>query len=182
MKTLLLMRHGKSSWNDGKLDDHERPLKTSGRKDSQCIAKTLLANELIPDKIFCSSALRAKETAEILRETLDYQGAIIFSDDLYMAEPQDFIKILRTVGGQAEMVMILAHNPGLEAYLQIIDGDVESLPAGGLGYLMLAVDDWQEVSLETMGDLVDIWKPKAIKEQIDQSGLLIESGFRFSCE
>jgi len=165
MKTLLLMRHGKSSWKGEKMNDHERPLNKSGRMDSKRIAKTLLVNELIPDIILSSSAMRAKQTAGIIIDTLGFQGRIIFSDDLYMGEPQDFIDVLKTIDDEAETVMIIAHNPGLEAFLQIIDGEVESLPTAGLGYLVLAIDSWQGVSLETMGDLVGIWKPKELKEK-----------------
>jgi phosphohistidine phosphatase SixA len=61
--------------------------------------------------------------------------------------------------------MIVAHNPGLEAYLQIIDGEIESLPTAGLGYLLLALDDWKEISLDTMGDLIGFWKPKELRKK-----------------
>jgi len=165
MKTLLLMRHGKSSWKDESLEDHERPLKKRGRKDSKRIAKAILANELVPDLILSSSAVRARETVDVVVKTLDYQGRIVFSDELFMGEPQDFIEILKTLSNDYETVLIVGHNPGLEAYLQIIDGDVESLPTAGLGYLVLVLEDWNEISLDTMGDLIGIWKPKELKEK-----------------
>jgi phosphohistidine phosphatase len=165
MKTLLLMRHGKSSWKDESLEDRERPLRKRGRKDSKRIAKVLIDNNLMPDLILSSTAVRAKETVGIIVETLCYQGRIVFSDGLYMSEPQDFIDMLKAVDDEIETVMIVAHNPGLEAYLQIIDGEVESLPTAGLGYLAFAVDSWAEVSLETTGDLIGIWKPKELKEK-----------------
>jgi len=165
MKTLLLMRHGKSSWKDDSLEDHERPLKKRGRKDSKRIAKAILANKLMPDLVLSSSAVRTRETVDIVVNTLDYQGRIFFSDDLYMGEPQDFIESLRMLNNDYETVLIVGHNPGLEAYLQIIDGDVESLPTAGLGYLVLVLEDWKEISLDTMGDLIGIWKPKELKEK-----------------
>ena len=56
MKTLLLMRHGKSSWKDETLEDHERPLKKRGRKDSARIAREIRKQDLVPDLILCSSA------------------------------------------------------------------------------------------------------------------------------
>lgn len=165
MKTLLLMRHGKSSWKDESLADHERPLKKRGRKDSKRIAKAILANKLMPDLIFSSSAVRARETVDHVVKTLDYQGKVFYSDELYMGEPQDFIEMLKTLNNDINTVLIVGHNPGLEAYLQIIDGDVESLPTAGLGYLVLVLEDWKEISLDTMGDLIGIWKPKALKEK-----------------
>ncbi len=165
MKTLLLMRHGKSSWKDESLEDHERPLKKRGRKDSKRIAKAILAKELLPDLILSSSAQRAKETVDIVAETLDYKGRIVLSDELYMGEPQAFIDILGNLTEDYHTVLIVAHNPGLEAYLQIIDGEIESLPTAGLGYLVLVLDNWKDISLDTMGDLIGIWKPKELKEK-----------------
>lgn len=165
MKTLLLMRHGKSSWKDESLKDHERPLKKRGRKDSKRISKAILGNALVPDLILSSTAVRARETVDVIVDTLDYKGRVVFSDDLYMGEPQDFLDILRALDKDYNTVMIVAHNPGLEAYLQIVDGDVESLPTAGLGYLVLVLDNWKDISLDTMGDLIGIWKPKELKEK-----------------
>lgn len=160
MKTLFLMRHAKSSWKDDSLADHERPLKKRGKKDTKLIAKELKKNDLIPDLIISSSAVRAKETAELLAEALGYKGKIEISDDLYMGEPQDYVNALNGIKEKYDSVMIVGHNPGLEAYLQIIDGEIESMPTGSLGYLMLAEEEWEAISLETMGDLIGFWKPK----------------------
>ncbi|MFW5714412.1 MAG: SixA phosphatase family protein [Brevefilum sp.] len=165
MKTLLLMRHAKSSWKDDSLADHERPLKKRGHKDTKQIAKEILKHDLIPQLILSSTATRARETVETLTEKLNYQGQVLFSDELYMGEPQDFIKTLKEMTEDEDIVMIVAHNPGLEAYLQIVDGEIESLPTGGLGYLLLALDDWKDISLDTMGDLIGFWKPKELRKK-----------------
>lgn len=165
MKTLLLMRHGKSSWKDDKLSDHERPLKKRGKKDSKRMAKVMSSNDLIPDLILSSSAERAKETVEIIVENLEYKNKIVYSDELYMGEPQDFIKVLTALKDDYNTVLIVGHNPGLEAYLQIIDGEIEALPTAGLGQLVLVIDQWEDLSFETMGDLVGFWTPKALEEK-----------------
>jgi phosphohistidine phosphatase len=165
MKNLLLMRHGKSSWKDDSLEDHERPLKKRGRRDSKLIAKVIMKNNLIPDLILSSSATRAKETAEIVAENLDHKTGVVYSDKLYMGEPQDYLDTLHDLSDDLQTVMIVAHNPGLEAYLQIIDGDIESIPTAGLGHLVLAIDHWKDISFETMGDLVGFWRPKELEEK-----------------
>lgn len=163
MKNLLLMRHAKSSWKDDSLEDHERPLKKRGRKDAKRIAKVIHKNDLVPDLILSSSAVRSRETVDIVVKTLDYKNPVAFSDELYMGEPQDFIDVLCNLSQEHDTVMIVGHNPGLEAYLQIIDGEIESVPTAGLGYLVLAINDWKEISLDTMGDLIGFWKPKGLK-------------------
>ena len=164
MKTLLLMRHAKSSWKDDSLEDHERPLKKRGRKDAKRIAKLIKAKNLTPDLILSSSAERAKETVEIVVDVLDYKKKVVFLDELYMGEPSDFIEALQSLNNEYETVMIVGHNPGLEAYLQIIDGDIEAVPTAGLGYLVMVIDDWAEISLESVGDLVGFWKPKELED------------------
>lgn len=165
MKNLLLLRHGKSSWKDEHLEDHERPLKKRGRKDTRRIAKELLKHDLMPDLILSSSATRTRETAEELQDALDYKKKIVYSDELYMGEPQDFIDLLSSLDNKYNTVMIVAHNPGLETYLQIIDGEIESLPTAGLGHLVLALDDWKEITLDTMGDLISFWSPKELRKK-----------------
>lgn len=164
MKTLLLMRHAKSSWKDDKLSDIERPLKKRGRKDAKQIARVIAKNDLIPDVIIASTAVRAKETAKILKQELGLEEKIKLSEKLYMGEPDDFVEVLKEVDNQYNTVLVVAHNPGLEAYLQIIDGEIESVPTGGLGYLVLVLDDWKDISIETMGDLIGFWRPKDLRD------------------
>jgi len=164
MKTLLLMRHGKSSWEDSSLLDHKRPLKKRGRRDSKRIAQELDKNDLYPHVILSSSATRAKETVEVVVDTLDYENRIIFTDELYMAEPEDFVDALSNLSDDDDTVLIVGHNPGMEAFLQIIDGEIMSLPTAGLGHLVLALDSWQDLSLDTMGDLIGLWKPKELSK------------------
>lgn len=159
------MRHGKSSWKNEGLADHERPLKKRGRKDTKRIAKEILKQDLMPDLILSSSATRARETVEVLTDNLDYQNKTQYVDELYMGEPQDFIEALRELTDDENIVLIVAHNPGLEAYLQIIDGEIESMPTAGLGYLVLALEDWKNISMETMGDLIGFWKPKELRKK-----------------
>ena len=165
MKNLLLMRHGKSSWKDESLKDHERPLKKRGVKDSKLIAKQIKKSDLIPDLILASTAQRAKETVEIIIDTIGYKNKLVYSDKLYMGEPQDFIKVLNKQAQDHDTIMIVAHNPGLEAYLQIIDGEIEALPTAALGYLTLVIDDWKDITLDTMGELIGFWTPKELKKK-----------------
>jgi phosphohistidine phosphatase len=82
-----------------------------------------------------------------------------------MGEPLDFIKILEALSDDYNTVLIVGHNPGLEAYLQIIDGEIEALPTAGLGHLVLVIDHWNELSFDTMGDLVGFWTPKTLEEK-----------------
>jgi phosphohistidine phosphatase len=165
MKTLLLMRHAKSSWKDDSLEDHERPLKKRGKKDAILIAKVMLKNDLYPDLILSLTSVRTQQTVQEITDKMDYKRKIVYLDDLYMGEPQDFIHSLKNLNDSYQTVLIVAHNPGLEAYLQIIDGEIEAMPTGALGYLVLVLDKWENISLETMGDLIGFWTPKEIRKK-----------------
>jgi len=68
MKTLLVLRHAKSSWDDSALDDHERPLNQRGRRDAPRMGKLMREYGLIPDVVISSDAVRARLTAEALAE------------------------------------------------------------------------------------------------------------------
>ncbi|MDY6846114.1 MAG: hypothetical protein SVP52_03140, partial [Chloroflexota bacterium] len=101
---------------------------------------------------------------EVVVDILDYENRIIFSDELYMAELDDFVNALSCLSDDDHTVLIVGHNPGMEAFLQIIGGEIESLPTAGLGHLVLTLDSWQDLSLDTMGDLIGLWKPKELSK------------------
>ena len=145
MKKLLLMRHAKSSWTDSNIPDHERPLKKKGRKDAERMGKMLKTKGLEPDLIISSTAVRAKETAEILADSCKCKKEIIFLESLYMAEPSDILHAIEKHGKDKKIIMVIGHNPGLEAFLQIADGKVESLPTASVAYLTASIDDWSKL-------------------------------------
>ena len=159
-KTLLLMRHGKSSWKDKKIPDYERPLKKRGKAASSEIGKILRENELIPQAIFSSPALRASETAEIVAKESGFPGKVTFIDSFYMAEPDVYINYLKGLDDSLERVMIVSHNPGLEAFMQLLDGRLEALPTGSMVYLCLNINHWSDLSFETDAELIGFWDPE----------------------
>jgi phosphohistidine phosphatase len=161
MKLLLAMRHGKSSWKDSSLPDTERPLKKRGRKDSTRIGALIKKLELTPDIILCSSAKRAKQTAKFFMKALEYQGDIEYVDSFYMAEPETYFATLRSLA-DVGCVMVIGHNPGLETMVQILTDEIRSLPTAALALIELPIDEWQQLNLETSGDLKQLWRPKEL--------------------
>jgi phosphohistidine phosphatase len=159
-KTLLLMRHGKSSWKDKKIPDHERPLKKRGKAASAEIGKILRENELIPQAILSSPALRASETAEIVAKESGFPGKVTFIDSFYMAEPDVYIDYLKGLDDSLERVMIVSHNPGLEAFMQLLDGRLEALPTGSMVYLCLNINHWSDLSFESDAEMIGFWDPE----------------------
>jgi phosphohistidine phosphatase len=87
MKTLLILRHAKSSWKDLELPDQDRPLNKRGRHDAPLMGKILRQEDLIPDLIESSTAFRAKKTAKLVAKACKYKGDIAFDNSLYGNEP-----------------------------------------------------------------------------------------------
>src|SRR4029079_4472733 len=98
MKTLLVMRHAKSSWKDATLDDHDRPLKKRGQKAAPKMGALLCERGLVPDLIVSSTALRAVATSKAVAEACGYVREIQLVHDLYLADAKTCVEVLRTLG------------------------------------------------------------------------------------
>jgi phosphohistidine phosphatase len=162
MKTLLVLRHAKSSWNDPALDDHERPLSTRGRRDGPRMGELVREHGLMPDVVISSDAVRARLTAEAVAEAARYAGQILLDRRLYMASPADVRSLLRTVPDKAETVMIVGHNPGLEELVALLTGERQDLPTAALAQIVLPIDQWRDLKLSTRGTLEGHWRPKEL--------------------
>jgi phosphohistidine phosphatase len=165
MKTLLILRHAKSSWKDETLPDFDRPLNKRGQEDAPRMGKLLLDQDLVPDLIISSDARRASATAELVVEESHYAGEIIFLNDLYAAEPEAYLDALARLGGEMACVMIIGHNPGLEELIQELSGEYQPLPTAGLAQINLPIQHWSELDPSAQGEiaqgkLVNLWRPK----------------------
>jgi phosphohistidine phosphatase len=157
------MRHAKSSWKETDVTDHERPLKKRGKDDAHRMGKLLRSKKIVPEMIICSTAQRSRETAELLAESMKFKEAIIYSDALYMAEPSDILAEIAHHATKQKTVMVIGHNPGSEALLQILTGKVESLPTASIAYVTAKIDNWKDVKKSDSLKLKNLWRPKDLK-------------------
>lgn len=127
------------------------------------MGKMLKSKKMVPDLIISSTALRAEKTAEILAKACKYDKEIIFCDSLYMAEPADILKVIKDHAKKQKCIMIIGHNPGLEAFLQILTEKVESLSTASIAYLSAKIDKWDELSNKGEVKLKKLWRPKDLK-------------------
>jgi phosphohistidine phosphatase len=79
-----------------------------------------------------------------------------------MASPADILSLLRTVPENAETVMIIGHNPGLEELVEQLTGEPQDLPTAALAHIVLEIDQWRDLTLSTRGTLLGHWRPKEI--------------------
>ena len=162
MKTLLVLRHAKSSWNDPALDDHERPLNERGRRDAPRMGELAQEYGLRPDVVISSDAVRARLTAEAVAEAAGYAGEILLDQRLYIASPAEIILVLRTMREDAETIMIVGHNPGLEELVERLTGERQDMPTAALAQIGLPIDRWRDLKLSTRGTLLGHWQPREL--------------------
>jgi phosphohistidine phosphatase len=162
MKTLLVLRHAKSSWSNSALDDHERPLNKRGLRDGPRMGELLRAHGLLPDVVISSDAVRARLTAEAVVDAAHYVGEILLDERLYLASPADIVSLLLAVRETAETVMIVGHNPGLEELVAQLTGDPQDMPTAALAQIVLPIDRWRDLKLSTRGTLLGHWRPKEL--------------------
>jgi len=162
MKTLLILRHAKSSWKYDDLADHDRPLKKRGEQAATLMGELIRRHGLTPQRILSSTARRALNTAELVAEACHYEGSIIATRAFYGAEPDEFVEMLRQLDDADELVMIVGHNPDLEMLLESLTGAMESLPTTALAQVELPIDSWEELKEDTPGKLVHFWAPSTL--------------------
>jgi len=112
MKTLHLLRHAKSSWDQDSLDDHDRPLSKRGRRAADAVADHLAATGKAPDLVLASTARRTRETLEPILARLRPRR-IVFDRGLYLAQAATLLDYLRRVDEAVASVLLVGHNPGL---------------------------------------------------------------------
>ncbi len=171
MKTLLLLRHAKSSWKDHKLTDIERPLSKRGQRTAPLLGALLQEEELIPQLILSSSAARARQTAELVAAGAGFAGDIQYLNSLYQAEPATYMGALSVTPDEFERVMVVGHNPGLEGLLQILSRQIEALPAASVAFISLPIRSWKDLNAEVEGELIEfITLPEEDEEKIKEKG------------
>ena len=167
MKTLLLLRHAKSSWDDPALADHERPLNARGEKDAPRVGQLARDEGLVPDLIVSSDAIRARLTAEAIADATG--GQILVDPRLYHASATEILAAVRSVVEHSVVkhdvgtVMIVGHNPGLEELIALLTEELEHLPTAALAKIALPIERWSSLDTEIRGTLVGVWRPREMR-------------------
>lgn len=123
LKKIIVMRHAKSSWEDADLSDFDRPLNKRGKKDAPKMGKYLKESGLIPERIFCSPALRAKNTALHVIQGLGIsEDSLQWTESLYFQGTEAYLDAIRNAGSGLNVVMTVGHNPMTEDFISKLSG------------------------------------------------------------
>jgi phosphohistidine phosphatase len=148
-KTILIMRHAKSSWDDSSLKDFDRPLNTRGRKDAPRMGRYLLSLGLVPDLIVSSSALRAKRTVELLSDAAGIDsGQIRWDRSLYDNGADAYIDAVRRSPQDVETVMVAGHNPTVEEVIaRLSSGTIDRrVTTANIACFKSSAEQWGDIS------------------------------------
>lgn len=165
MKVVALLRHGKSSWDEPSLADHDRPLAPRGREASRRIGVWAAAHDVRPELVLCSTATRARATLDLIYGALG-SPPVELEQGLYHASAADLMTRLRVVPETVAHVLLVGHNPGLLDLLDLLAApgshDVEAFPTGALATLELDVGAWQDAR-PGCASVTDLALPRSLR-------------------
>jgi len=167
-RELLVLRHGKSSWDTDARTDFERPLSGRGVRDAPRMGRWLAEHGLPPDAVVCSPAVRARQTGRAACEAAGIEGVpIVFDDRIYGATVGDLVRVLGDARPAARRVLLVGHNPGFEDLVRWLAAEPPALPPNGklmptcaLAWLALP-EDWAHLE-PGQGLLRSITRPKEL--------------------
>lgn len=165
MKTLVVMRHAKSSWKAADLPDHERPLNGRGRRDAPRMGRWIARHATLPDRIVSSTAIRAQTTARLAAaEFGDAEPETELRSDLYLGGPEAYVGVLRETGAGRDVAMVVGHNPDVEELVLLLTGRPVSMPTAAVAVLELPIERWSDLDGEIPGTLAAHGIPREIDE------------------
>jgi phosphohistidine phosphatase len=164
MKTLLLLRHAKSSWDNPALGDFDRPLNERGVGDSKLIGKYARKNGLKTDLIVTSPATRAKSTAELFIAAAGLENALVSDERIYEASARRLLQVMSGLDDEHETVLLVGHNPGFADLFEQLTGEARKVPTASLTCIKLDIDKWSAPK-GGKGKLKWRMTPKKLKKQ-----------------
>lgn len=146
-KTLLIVRHAKSSWDIGTLNDFERPLNDRGKKDAPVMAQRLIDRKIKLEAFVASPAKRAKKTAELFCEIFGRStDEIIYISKLYHAPSDIFYEVAEELKDSFSKVAVFSHNPGITEFVNslITDVTIDDMPTCGVFAIEAETPTWKD--------------------------------------
>ncbi|MCK9207786.1 MAG: histidine phosphatase family protein [Salinivirgaceae bacterium] len=163
MKVLSLMRHAKSSWEWPGLSDFDRPLLEKGIQRTHRTCQFMQEQKLLPQLVFSSRAVRARETALLVTECLKMKVEPLWVEAFYPGGVRDFLKQLAAIDDQVHHILIIGHNPGISDFAcHVLNNQMaEWIPTSGCVSLELDILNWKD-AVAGKAKLLHYIKPKEL--------------------
>ncbi|HLO38728.1 MAG TPA: histidine phosphatase family protein [Lacibacter sp.] len=146
MKSLLLIRHAKSSWDNPMQNDFDRPLNARGLKDAPKMAQRLLDRKIKIDAFFSSPAVRAKQTCSLFMETFKVEEtALHLQSQLYLATPDVFMQSISNIADSVSSAAIFSHNNGITEFANTLTTTtIDDMPTCSVFAMKADIDTWKD--------------------------------------
>jgi phosphohistidine phosphatase len=150
----MLLRHAKSDWSELGARDHERTLAARGREAAPQLGAYMAGHGLLPDRVVCSTAIRARETWDLVAAALPGHRQVVYDERLYAAEADGILAVARDTPDAVQSLLLVGHNPGLKDFAEwmIAGGDAgargrlsQKLPTGALVVIDFPIDAWHRL-------------------------------------
>lgn len=171
MKTIYLLRHAKSSWDQPYLDDYQRPLAPRGSKAAPRLGRYMAKEKLIPQRVLCSGARRAQESWELVSDALGVTVPVKVLPEIYEGSTGTLKGLIHGLPDSEDSVLLVGHNPTFHHLALSLAGSGEETalqrlqfkyPTGALAILDFTVQGWSQVR-EGAGHLRDFVRPEDLK-------------------
>jgi phosphohistidine phosphatase len=168
VRTVILLRHGKSNWSDSTLADIDRPLAPRGERAAKKLAKYIRRKKIRPTLVLCSPSLRTRQTLEAVEASLGKRCTVEIVPQLYAASEQELLERLQALPETVSSVMLIGHNPGLQNLALLLasrGSDLpqleEKFPTGALATLAVRSESWTALGAGE-AELVDYVVPRQL--------------------
>lgn len=167
MKTLYLVRHAKSSWDDPNLTDFERPLNERGRKAAPIMAKYIFERGYIPQHFVSSPANRAIATARLFADKMNFERKNIQLDGrIYNSNNQELLGVIQSLNDKYDSIALFGHDTSITVTTEELSNQrFLHFPTCGVAGIKLNVNSWADV-VEGCGELLFFAFPKGVKEEM----------------
>jgi len=148
VKTVYIVRHAKSSWDNFELSDHDRPLMNTGIKKTKKVISFLASKKVMPDVMLTSSAVRAQETAKLIATGIGYNhDEIVVCKALYHAGIEEIYDEIASLDDKFNSVMIFGHNPMLTYFVNsFVVPEIDNFPTTGVLSVDFKANSWESIS------------------------------------
>jgi len=164
-KSILVIRHAKSSWKDASLADFDRPLNKRGKHDVLAMSRYVAEHCPTPDVVYSSSSIRTRRTVEPFVRMWELpHHSIHFTDDLYHTNCDGMLEQIRQWPNECATVALFGHNPGLHDLVEVLaDVNIEKFPTCAIARIELHIADWHKAEA-ACGTLMQFDAPKTINK------------------
>jgi len=163
-KTITLIRHAKSTWNQPTLSDFDRPLNKRGKSDAPLMGEILKRQNIEFDIVLSSPAERAITTAKAICHATGYaEERIEQNHDLYLASAAEIIEIVHSVDDSFNRIAVVCHNPGLTVLGNVLSNlRIDNMPTCSIAIFEADIDSWKSLKPASCRT-IDFLFPKRFK-------------------